>query len=84
MDLVKNRSRPTTAYSKQPFLGYLKGGSKEFNPYAAGRKVYGGGRAAPNVGPTSDKIGYRDREATNMQKRRVEALRRRLNQIRGS
>lgn len=33
-----------------------------FNSYAAGRKQYGGGRAAPNIGP-SDKMGYRERDA---------------------
>lgn len=33
-----------------------------FNQYAAGRKQYGGGRDAPNIGP-SDKMGYRERDA---------------------
>lgn len=32
-----------------------------FNQYAAGRKQYGGGRDAPNIGP-SDKMGYRVRD----------------------
>jgi len=33
-----------------------------FNNYAAGRKHYGGGRSAPNVGPVSDLLGYRKRD----------------------
>lgn len=32
-----------------------------FNQYAAGQKHYGGGRSAPNIGP-SDKMGYRIRD----------------------
>lgn len=32
-----------------------------FNSYAAGRKQYGGGRDAPNIGP-SNKMGYRVRD----------------------
>ncbi len=32
-----------------------------FNPYAAGKKIYGGGRSAPNIGPV-DKQGYRERD----------------------
>lgn len=35
---------------------------KQFNPYAAGRKVYGGGRDAPNIGPV-DPMGYKERDA---------------------
>lgn len=36
-----------------------------FNKYAAGRKVYGGGRDAPNVGPTGAEgvVGYKERDA---------------------
>jgi hypothetical protein len=40
---------------------YLEGRGQSFTPYAAGNKVYGGGRSAPNVGP-SDKKGYRERD----------------------
>lgn len=43
-----------------------------FNKYAAGRKVYGGGRDAPNIGPV-DKMGYKERDAL---KRRNAILRR--------
>lgn len=32
-----------------------------FNQYAAGRKQYGGGRAAPNIGAVN-KLGYRERD----------------------
>lgn len=42
-------------------------GFKSFNPYSAGRKVYGGGRSMPNIGPVSGsgQMGYdqRDNEA---------------------
>lgn len=37
---------------------------KQFNPYSAGRKVYGGGRDAPNIGPV-DPMGYKERDAKN-------------------
>jgi hypothetical protein len=35
-----------------------------FNKYAAGRKIYGGGRDAPNVGPVSGDgmVGYKQRD----------------------
>lgn len=39
-----------------------------FNKYAAGRKMYGGGRDAPNIGPV-DKLGYKDRDAKARLKR---------------
>lgn len=32
-----------------------------FNAFAAGDKLYGGGRTFPNVGPTSDPTGYKER-----------------------
>jgi hypothetical protein len=35
----------------------------QFNPYAAGDKHYGGGRSAPNVGKTTNKVGYGKRDA---------------------
>lgn len=34
---------------------------KQFLPYAAGDKIYGGGRDAPNLGPV-DPMGYRTRD----------------------
>lgn len=33
-----------------------------FNNYAAGRKHYGGGRSAPNLGPVGNLIGYKKRD----------------------
>lgn len=45
-----------------------------FNKYAAGRKLYGGGRDAPNIGPV-DKLGYKERDAEN-RLRRTAILRR--------
>lgn len=44
------------------FLDYMRGRGQGFNKYAAGKKRYGGGRDAPNIGP-SDKLGYRERDA---------------------
>lgn len=40
-------------------------GGAGFNPYAAGNKVYGGGRPFPNVGKGGavSKVGYAEREA---------------------
>ena len=43
-----------------------------FNSYAAGKKQYGMGRAAPNIGPV-DPIGYKERDA---QIKRTAVLRR--------
>ncbi len=34
---------------------------KQFLPYAAGDKIYGGGRDAPNIGPV-DPTGHRERD----------------------
>jgi hypothetical protein len=36
----------------------------QYNPYAAGKKTYGGGRPMPTVGPV-DPIGYKERDASN-------------------
>lgn len=45
------------------FLAYLQGRGAEFQPYGAGPKQYGAsGRSAPNIGPVSDKQGYRERD----------------------
>lgn len=35
-----------------------------FSALAAGRKLYGAGRSSPNLGPTSNKEGYRERDLT--------------------
>ena len=48
------------------FLRYLQGVRADFQPYAAGRKVYGMGRPGPNrKGTRLPKLGYarRDRKA---------------------
>lgn len=39
-----------------------------FNPYAAGRKIYAGGRSMPTLGPV-DPLGYRERDAITRVKR---------------
>jgi hypothetical protein len=46
-----------------------------FNPYAAGNKVYGGGRSFPTSGAV-DKLGYRERDLATRARRN--ALLRRL------
>lgn len=47
---------------------------KQFLPYAAGDKIYGGGRNAPNIGPV-DPTGHRERDL-KYQARRTALLRR--------
>ncbi len=47
---------------------------KQFLPYAAGNKIYGGGRDAPNIGPV-DPTGHRERDL-KYQARRSAMLRR--------
>lgn len=54
---------------------------KQFLPYAAGDKIYGGGRDAPNIGPV-DPTGHRERDL-KYHARRV-ALQRRLKAIQSS
>jgi hypothetical protein len=46
-----------------------------FNTYAAGRKIYGGGRSNPTSGPV-DKMGYRERDMKH--KARKKAIMNRL------
>ena len=46
----------------QNYLRYLQGVGQTFNPYGTGNKVYGGGRSAPNIGPTSSPEGYIERD----------------------
>lgn len=55
---------------------------KEFLPYAAGDKIYGGGRDAPNLGPVNGITGYRERDL-KYQARRT-AVQRRLKAIKDS
>lgn len=47
----------------------------QFNPYSAGRKVYGVGRDFPTIG-ANNKIGYRERDA--LARARKSAVMRRL------
>ncbi len=54
---------------------------KQYLPYSAGRKVYGGGRDAPNIGPV-DPTGHRERDL-KYHARRV-ALQRRLKAVQSS
>ena len=46
-----------------------------FNPYAAGGKIYGGGRTNPTSGPV-DPMGYRERDLAT--KARRDAMLRRM------
>ncbi len=48
---------------------------RQYLPYAAGDKIYGGGRSAPNLGPV-DPTGHRERDM-KYHARRV-AMQRRL------
>lgn len=60
------------------FLYYLQNNGMEgsFQPYGAGRKTYGGGRSAPNVGPVSGdgKTGYKNRDLLRQQALRNKML----------
>ncbi len=47
---------------------------KQHLPYAAGDKIYGGGRDAPNIGPV-DPMGHQERDL-KYQARRAAMLRR--------
>lgn len=53
------------------FMQYLQGAVQTFNPYGAGRKVYGSGRSAPNIGPTSSPEGYAARDAAALTRRKA-------------
>lgn len=44
------------------FMQYLQGSVQTFNPYGAGKKVYGNGSFTPNLGPTRSPDGYRTRD----------------------
>lgn len=62
------------------FEQYLKGNVQTFNPFGAGQKVYGGGRYAPNVGPTSSPDGYRTRDMVAKARRQAMLKRLKANQ----
>lgn len=48
----------------------------DFQPYAAGKKIYGGSRSSPHIGGGLDKQGYRERDLRH--KTRRNALLRRM------
>lgn len=54
---------------------YVSRETSSYNPYAAGDKIYGGGRSFPTMGPV-DPLGYRERDATT--KARRDAVLRRM------
>jgi hypothetical protein len=54
---------------------------KQHLPYAAGDKIYGGGRDAPNIGPV-DPTGHRERDL-KYQARRT-AMQRRLKALKNA
>lgn len=56
------RPTPMPAQARPRFGANNPGLGKQFTPFAAGRKVYGGGRAAPNVGKTANMAGYKRRD----------------------
>jgi hypothetical protein len=56
-------------------MAYTSRQTSGFNPYAAGDKIYGGGRSFPTIGPV-DRTGYKERDAKA--KARQSAIIRRL------
>jgi hypothetical protein len=72
----KPNFEPSQSSRESTFTDFMKNNKNGYNPYAAGNKVYGGGRSAPNVGPTSSREGYLDRDARG--KMRRNALLRRM------
>lgn len=65
MDLFGNKNVPPP-----------QGGSKSFNPYAAGNKHYGAGRSMPTIGPVASPQGYDERD--NRAQARKNAIMRRM------
>lgn len=56
-------------------MAYTPKATYDFNPYAVGNKIYGGGRSFPTSGPV-DPQGYRERDLQT--KARRNALLRRM------
>jgi hypothetical protein len=56
-------------------MAYVSKQNSGINPYAAGNKIYGGGRSFPTMGPV-DPMGYRERD--NKASARRNAVLRRL------
>lgn len=61
----QNPIRGILASGQQPKLP----GPAQFNPGAAGGKVYGAGDFAPTRGPVSNPQGYQERDARNAARR---------------
>ena len=57
-------------------MAAYNGKSYDFQAYAAGKKIYGGGRSSPHMGGGLDKLGYAERDAKTAARRN--ALLRRL------
>lgn len=55
-------------------MAYFSNEQRDLRPYAVGKRIYGGGRSFPNIGP-SDKLGYKERDAKT-KARRAALLRR--------
>ena len=47
----------------------FRGPAYDFQAYAAGNKVYGGGRNSPHMGGGLDPLGYKERDAATRLKR---------------
>lgn len=47
----------------------FRGKDYTFNSFAAGNKVYGGGRSSPHIGGGLDKMGYKERDLAHKAKR---------------
>lgn len=58
---------------------YFSNRTSGINPYAAGDKIYGGGRPFPTSGPV-DPLGYRERDAKATARRNAILRRMRANQ----
>lgn len=56
-------------------MAYTSRITSQFNPYAVGNKIYGGGRPFPTSGPV-DPLGYRERDLATRARR--DAMLRRL------
>lgn len=63
-------------------FGAVPQGGGGFNKYAAGSKIYGGGRPMPTTGKVMDKKGYTERDVKA--KARREALLRRASSVPGT
>lgn len=49
-------------------MAYSSQQQRDLRPYAVGKRIYGGGRSFPNIGP-SDPLGYKERDAKTAARR---------------